>query len=127
MSKAVAVLGIVASLVLGVLYSLMAYENQRLKTSETLYAHQVQLLRDQVNDQEITLRDYQERMRSAPTYEEGYKAGTVRSDGFQAAIKIIKEGSYVDGYHAAIQQSRDDAAFLINQTGDLAKKGYGKE
>lgn len=78
-------------------------ENNRLQSESMIHTERIRLLQDQ-------LREYEFRLTTAPTYDQGYKDALVKSqvgtfeDGYVAATKVLKTGSYADGYHNAIEQ-----------------------
>lgn len=98
-------------------YVSLLNENSRLKMNDVVRQHQVNLLQDQ-------LREYEFKLSSAPTYNDGYRDALVRTqagsykDGYEAAQIVYKTGNYQDGYHNAIDQFGD--AWFANK--EEAKK-----
>jgi hypothetical protein len=117
MKTAIWVLGI-ATVVLGFLFAKSSWDNSSLKLLNMLQYQEIELMRDEC-------REYQFKLTSNPTYEEGYKAALLRrnngsySDGYEDA-KIVYDGSnnYTQGYHAAITQF----GFLKDMNKDTAAK-----
>lgn len=78
-------------------------ENQRLLFSNTVFVVEQRILKDEIST-----------LNRKPTYEQGYRDALVRiggptqpgayQDGWEAAMKVVGEGTYADGYHSAIQQ-----------------------
>jgi len=97
----------IASVILSVacagLLFLRGIESTQTKTMEKLSAKQIDLLKDQ-------LREYEFKLTTARTYEDGYRDAVIRAgggsygDGFNAAKSIYENENYADGYHNAIAQ-----------------------
>lgn len=78
-------------------------ENHRLNLVNSILTVERNILKDEISQLE-----------HKPTYEEGFKDAIIRMggpqtpgsylDGWDAAIKVIGDSGYADGYHAAIQQ-----------------------
>lgn len=96
---------------MGLVFSTVGYinllnENARLTMDDSIRQHQLNLLQDQ-------LREYEFKISSAPTYNQGYKDALVKiqfgtyKDGYEAAQTVYQTGSYENGYHNAIEQFGD--------------------
>lgn len=78
-------------------------ENHRLKFLNTVFSAENNILKDEIRSFE-----------AKPTYDQGYKDALIRvggpqnpgayQDGWDDAFKVVDEGGYAEGYHAAIQQ-----------------------
>lgn len=84
-------------------YFAIRSENQRLQLVNSIYHAEHRILKDEIYEYE-----------QKPTYENGYKDALIRvggpntpsayQDGWDDAMKVVAEGGYANGYHAAIQQ-----------------------
>ena len=78
-------------------------ENYRLSLVNSILSMERNILKDEISQLE-----------NKPTYEEGFKDAIIRMggpqtpgsylDGWDAAIQVIGDSGYADGYHAAIKQ-----------------------
>lgn len=93
----------VISVVLVIVMAYITYRNQgdnnALKLENTLRASENRLLKDQV-------AEYEFKIQSARTYEEGLTEGLIRSNN----------RGYTDGYHAAITQAAEEKTMKENKT-----------
>ena len=109
--------GISTALCVGLMYNtwLVQKENQRLSFLNWTYQAEHRIIKD-----EIYVLEHK------ATYEDGYKEaifkmGTPQNpgayqDGWEAAMKIVGDGSYATGYHAAVQQFgyKDAKYYLVS-------------
>jgi flagellar biosynthesis/type III secretory pathway protein FliH len=96
-------IALVTSVVLVMVMAYITYRNQgennALKLENTLRASENRLLKDQV-------AEYEFKIQSARTYEEGLTEGLVRSNN----------RGYTDGYHAATVQAAEEKMMKENKT-----------
>lgn len=94
-------------------------ENGRLLLMNSIYQAEHRIFKNELKENE-----------QKPTYEQGYRDALIRiggptqpgayQDGWDAAMKVVGEGSYANGYHAAIQQfgyqKPDTSRYLIAES-----------
>lgn len=77
-------------------------ENQRLKITNDIYLAEHRILKDEIAEHE-----------KKPTYEQGCKDTLIKmgangtegwNNGYDAAVSLLANTSYAEGYHSAIQQ-----------------------
>lgn len=98
-------------------------ENQRLQFNNSIYQAEVRILNEEVAE-----------LDRKPTYDQGYRDAIIKmggpqnpgayQDGFDAAMKVVDNGGYQNGYHACIlqfgYQKPETSRWLVGN--DLTKK-----
>lgn len=94
----------VSCAILVLLFGASRIENAGLKQLNLLQDRQIELMRDEC-------REYQFKITTTPTYEDGYRAALLKrdkgsyADGFGDAKMVFdNSNNYAVGYHAAISQ-----------------------
>lgn len=104
------------------------WEKTKLQTLNMLQERQIELMRDEC-------REFEYKLSTMPSYEEGYKDALIKrnagsyADGYADARKIFdSSNNYTAGYHAAVTQfgflkeiEKDTAAKVDPET---AKEGF---
>lgn len=93
----------------------LSNENQRLKITNDIYLAEHRILKDEIAEHE-----------KKPTYEQGCKDTLIKmgangtegwNNGYDAAVSLLANSSYSDGYHQAIfqfgYQKPDTSRFLV--------------
>ena len=111
------VAGLSTALCVGLLYQtwLVQKENQRLSFLNLINREENRIIKD-----EIYVLEHK------PNYDDGYKDAIFKMgspqnpgayrDGWEAAMKLVGEGGYASGYHAAVQQFgyKDSKYYLVS-------------
>jgi len=124
---------VASTVVFGFFFAKKNWECTHLTFLNTLQNRQLDLMRDEC-------REYQFKLATNPTYDDGYKFALLKrsngsySDGYEDA-KLVFDGSnnYASGYHAAIAQfnflksvNKDTAAIIDPAQPITDKKEEGK-
>jgi hypothetical protein len=89
-------------------FSMRPLFNLEMRTSVAESSLRFEMQRGQLLNDEIS------ELRSRPTYEDGYRDAVIRAgapenastykDGYEAALLVVGDATYAEGYHAAIKQ-----------------------